>query len=121
MDHELEIKILDIDKNNIRGMLEQAGARLLSPEVLMTRSIFRLPESGSVHPPITIDKENQTIIFGEKALVVSDALAVENILSNIFGEDIPGKNWLRVRNEGDRVTMSLKRQTGERVEDTFER
>lgn len=120
MDHELEIKILDINKDRIRELLTQAGASMLRPEVLMTRSIFWLPESGSVQPPIAIDKDNHTIAFGEQLLVVSDVSAVESILGNIFAEDIPGKNWLRVRNEGDKVTMSLKRQTGAGVEDAFE-
>ena len=42
MKNEIEAKFLDIDKNEIRKKLEQLGAKLIKPEVLMKRVVFLL-------------------------------------------------------------------------------
>ena len=76
---EYEATFLDIDKNEIRGRLEKAGARIVKPEFMQKRFVFSLPK----------------------------------------GQEIKG-GWLRVRDEGDRTTMSLKVVDGEKIEDQKE-
>jgi adenylate cyclase class 2 len=64
---EYEATFANIDKNEIRGRLEKAGAELVKPEFMQKRVVFNLPK----------------------------------------GHEING-GWLRVRDEGDKITMSLK-------------
>lgn len=40
MENEIEAQFLDIDKNKIRARLEEIGAKLEKPEVLMRRVVF---------------------------------------------------------------------------------
>ena len=40
MNNEIEAQFLDIDKDEIRKRLEEAGAKLVKPEVLMKRTVF---------------------------------------------------------------------------------
>lgn len=79
MDTEFEATFTDIDKDLMRRKLKEAGARLIKPEFLMRRVVFKLPE----------------------------------------GHEIRG-GWLRVRDEGDRITMSLKVINGNKIEDQKE-
>ncbi|MDD4990078.1 MAG: hypothetical protein PHW31_02100 [Candidatus Pacebacteria bacterium] len=67
MQTEYEATFINIDKNEMREKLKEAGAVLIKPEILMKRYTFRLPE----------------------------------------GHDRPGV-FARVRNEGDKITMSFK-------------
>jgi adenylate cyclase, class 2 len=79
MNIEYEATFINIDKDEIRGRLEKAGAALIKPEFLMKRIVFELP----------------------------------------VGHEIPG-GWLRVRDEGDKITMSLKVVNGNKIEDQKE-
>jgi adenylate cyclase class 2 len=79
MQIEYEATFTNINKAEIRGKLEAAGARLLKPEFFQKRIVFSLPE----------------------------------------GHEIKG-GWLRVRDEGDKITMSLKIIDGEKIEDQKE-
>jgi adenylate cyclase class 2 len=79
MQIEYEATFTNINKAEIRGKLEAAGARLIKSEFLQKRIVFNLPE----------------------------------------GHEIKG-GWLRVRDEGDKITMSLKIIDGEKIEDQKE-
>ncbi len=74
MNIEYEATFANIDKDEVRNMLANAGARLVHPEFLMKRAVFA-PAEGCT---------------------VSDS-------------------WLRVRDEGDRITMSIKAVDGEAI------
>lgn len=76
---EYEATFTNIDKDEIRQRLKNAGAILVKPENLMVRSAFELPS----------------------------------------GHKIKG-GWLRVRNENDKITMSLKIVNGDKIEDQKE-
>lgn len=76
---EYEATFIEIDKDATRSKLAAAGARLVRPEFLQKRMVFRLPK----------------------------------------GHDIKG-GWLRVRDEGDKITMSLKVVDGDRIENQKE-
>ena len=67
MDIEYEATFTKIDKKETREKLKRAGAKLIRPEFLQTRSVFTLPK----------------------------------------GHEIEG-GWIRVRDEGDKITMALK-------------
>jgi len=79
METEFEATFPNIEKNQVRGKLKKAGAKLTRPEFLQKRVVFNLPK----------------------------------------GHEIP-HGWLRVRDEGDKITMSLKVVSGERIEDQKE-
>lgn len=79
MNIEYEATFIDVDKDDIRGRLKEAGATLIKPDFLMKRIVFELP----------------------------------------IGHEIPG-GWLRVRDEGDKTTMSLKIVNGDKIEDQKE-
>ena len=76
---EYEATFTNIDKEEIRARLREAGATLVRPEFLMKRVVFELPT----------------------------------------GHEIPG-GWLRVRDEGDKITMSLKVVNGNKIENQKE-
>ncbi|MGC9968739.1 MAG: CYTH domain-containing protein [Minisyncoccia bacterium] len=79
MNIEYEAKFLDVDKDEIRGRLRNAGADLVRPEYLQKRIPFHLPK-------------------------------------NKRSKDA----WLRVRDEGDKITLSLKVVDGEKIENQKE-
>lgn len=79
MQTEYEATFININKEEVRKKLKQIGARLIKPEYLMKRKVFKLPK----------------------------------------GNEIPG-GWLRVRNEGDIITMSLKVVNAGKIEDQKE-
>lgn len=66
MDVEYEATFLDIDKDEIRKRLKDAGAELIKPDFLQKRVVFNPPKKINDH------------------------------------------SWLRVRDEGDKITMSFK-------------
>lgn len=66
METEIEAKFLNIDKDKIRLKLQEVGAKLVHPEILMRRKVYE-------HPTL---KQN---------------------------------DWFRVRDEGDKITLSYKR------------
>jgi len=72
---EYEATFTDINKDEIRGRLKEAGAILVKPEFLQQRLNFELPS----------------------------------------GHEIKG-GWLRVRQEDDKTTMSLKIIDGDKIE-----
>ncbi|MFA5163215.1 MAG: class IV adenylate cyclase [Patescibacteria group bacterium] len=74
---EYEATFTNIDKEEIRGRLRQAGASLIKPEFLQKRAVFNLPDNDS-------------------------------------------NSWLRVRDEGDKITMSLKRVDGGSIQNQKE-
>jgi len=74
MQIEYEATFSNIDKDNIRKQLLQAGAQLVRKEFLQKRVVFSLPP----------------------------------------GQEIEGA-WLRVRDEGDKITMSLKIVDGDKI------
>ncbi len=76
---EFEATFTNIDKDDIRNRLKNAGAKLIRPEFVQKRVVFNLPK----------------------------------------GHEIPG-GWLRVRDEGDKITMSLKIVNGDKIEDQKE-
>ncbi|MFZ4632322.1 MAG: class IV adenylate cyclase [Patescibacteria group bacterium] len=79
MQIEYEATFINIDKDEIRTRLKNAGATLVKPEFLQKRTVFELPS----------------------------------------GHEIPG-GWLRVRDESDKITMSLKIVNGDKIEDQKE-
>jgi adenylate cyclase class 2 len=79
MEVEYEATFIDIDKDEYRKKLEQAGAKLIKPEFLQKRVVFHLPK----------------------------------------GQEIKG-GWLRVRDESDKITMSLKIVDGDKIENQKE-
>ncbi len=76
---EFEATFSNVDKNEMRRLLKEAGASLLKPEFTQRRHVFSLPS----------------------------------------GHEIPG-SWLRVRDEGDKITMSLKTVDGDKIENQKE-
>lgn len=79
MEIEYEATFTNVDKDDVRSRLKNAGATLVRPEFLQKRIPFHLP------------KEKRS-------------------------EDA----WLRVRDEGDKITLSLKIVDGDRIEDQKE-
>lgn len=80
MHTEIEAKWLNIDHDELRAKLREAGAVLIQPERLMIRNIYDYPD----------------LQLTEK------------------------KGWVRVRNEGDKVTMSFKQQNDKSLHGTKE-
>jgi adenylate cyclase class 2 len=78
MDIEYEATFIDVDKDNIRGKLQKAGAKLIKPEFLQKRVVF--------NPPKGFD----------------------------------GYSWIRVRDEGDKTTMSFKIVDGYKIKNQKE-
>ncbi len=76
---EYEATFPNINKNQIKERLKQAGAKLISPEFLQKRVVFDFP----------------------------------------VGHEIKG-GWLRVRDEGTKITTSLKVVDGNRIENQKE-
>ncbi|QQG41403.1 MAG: CYTH domain-containing protein [Candidatus Woesebacteria bacterium] len=76
---EFEATFTNIDKDDTRNRLKNAGAKLIRPEFMQKRVVFNLPK----------------------------------------GHEIPG-GWLRVRDEGDKITMSLKIVNGGKIDDQKE-
>jgi len=76
---EYEATFANINKDQVRARLQQAGATLVKPEFLQKRLNFELPT----------------------------------------GHEIKG-GWLRVRQEDDKTTMSLKIIDGDKIEDQQE-
>ncbi len=74
MDIEYEATYENINKDEVRSRLKNAGAVLVKPEFMQKRVVFELPE----------------------------------------GHEIKG-GWLRVRDEGDKITMSLKVVDGDKI------
>ncbi len=72
---EFEATFENIDKDEMRAKLKEAGATLVREEFMQKRIVFNLPE----------------------------------------GHGING-GWLRVRDEGDKITMGLKQIDGEGIE-----
>ncbi len=79
MKTEYEATFPEINKEETRNRLRNAGAKLLRPEFLQKRVVFNLPK----------------------------------------GHEIKG-GWLRVRDESDKITMSLKIVTGGKIENQKE-
>jgi len=79
MEIEYEATFINIDKDEYRQKLQQAGAKLVKPEFLQRRVVFHLPK----------------------------------------GHEING-GWLRVRDEADKITMSLKIVDGDKIENQKE-
>jgi len=67
MNIEYEATFIDIDKDNMRNRLVEAGAKLVKKEFMQKRTVFRLPKGDQFQ-----------------------------------------KGWGRVRDEGDKITMSIK-------------
>lgn len=76
---EFEATFTDVNKDEVREKLKNAGAKLIKKEFLQKRSVFNLPK----------------------------------------GHEIKG-GWLRVRDEGDKITMSLKIVDGDKIENQKE-
>ncbi|MDD2766283.1 MAG: CYTH domain-containing protein [Candidatus Moranbacteria bacterium] len=79
MNIEYEATFPDIEKEEMRLILEKSGATLIRPEFLQKRVVFALPT----------------------------------------GHEITG-GWARVRNEGNKITMSLKIVDGDKIENQRE-
>lgn len=79
MNIEYEASFLNVNKDEIRSRLKEAGAKLIKSEFLQKRVVFELPA----------------------------------------GHEIPG-GWLRVRDEQDKITMSLKVVDGDKIENQKE-
>lgn len=79
MNIEYEATFTNINKDEIRGKLKEAGAKLVRPEFTQRRVTFNLPKGH--------DNRNA---------------------------------WLRVRDEGDKITLSLKAVDGEKIENQKE-
>lgn len=79
MNIEYEATFPNIDKEEVRQKLKEAGAELVKPEFMQRRVVFNMPA----------------------------------------GHEIDG-GWLRVRDEGDMITMSLKVVDGKKINDQKE-
>lgn len=79
MEIEFEATFMDVDKDEMRQKLRDAGAELLREEFLQKRSVFHLPT----------------------------------------GNEIAG-GWCRVRDEDDKITMSMKIVSGDKIHDQKE-
>ena len=79
MEIEYEATFENINKDEIRKKLKNAGATLVKPEFLQKRIPFYLP-----------------------------------------GENVTGKGFARVRDEGDKITMSYKLFDGDKIENQKE-
>jgi adenylate cyclase class 2 len=79
MEIEYEATFENIDKEEMRKKLQEAGAILIRPEFMQKRVVFKLPK----------------------------------------GNEIAG-GWLRVRDEGNCITMTLKVVDGEKIENQRE-
>jgi len=79
MQIEYEATFTDINKDEIRETLKQAGATLGRAEYMQRRTVFNLPKHNEIQG-----------------------------------------GWLRVRDEGDKITMSLKVVDGDQIEDQKE-
>jgi len=79
MEIEYEATFVNIDKDEIRAKLKNAGAHLERAEFLQKRAVFHLPS----------------------------------------GHEIKG-GWARVRDEGDKITMSVKIIDGDKITDQKE-
>lgn len=79
MQIEYEATFTNINKDEVRSKLKQAGAKLIKPEFMQKRVVFNLPT----------------------------------------GHEIDG-GWLRVRDEGDKITTSLKVVKNGKIEDQKE-
>jgi len=77
MNIEYEATFTQINKEEMRKKLKEAGAKLIRPEFLMRRHVYQ--------PPIKLKE-----------------------------------GWLRVRDEGDKITMALKQMTGKKITDQKE-
>ena len=76
---EFEATFINIEKDDVRNRLKNAGAKLIREEYLQKRVVFNLP----------------------------------------IGHEIKG-GWLRVRDEGNKITMSLKIVDGDKIENQKE-
>ena len=76
---EYEATFAKINKEEIRERLNQVPAKLVKPEFLQKRAVFRFPKGHEV-----------------------------------------AEGWIRVRNEGDKITMSVKVIDGDKIEDQKE-
>lgn len=79
METEYEATFINVNKDEVRERLTQAGAALIKPEFLQKRIPFHLP-----------------------------------------GDKRSDDAWLRVRDEGDKITLSLKIVNSEKIEDQKE-
>lgn len=79
MNIEYEAAFLNVEKDEVRGQLKQAGARMARPEFFQKRVVFHFPE----------------------------------------GHEVAG-GWARVRDEGDKITMSIKVVDGDQIHDQKE-
>ncbi len=79
MQIEYEATFTNIDKQDMRAKLSDAGAKLEREEYLQRRTVFNLPKNN----------------------------------------EIKG-GWMRIRDEGDKITMSLKVVDGDKIEDQKE-
>ncbi|MBI4811848.1 CYTH domain-containing protein [Candidatus Falkowbacteria bacterium] len=79
MNIEYEATFINIDKDEMREKLREAGAVLAKPEFLQKRMVFNLPRENEING-----------------------------------------SWLRVRDEGDKITMSLKIVDGDKIENQRE-
>jgi len=76
---EYEATFPNVEKDEVRKRLNEAGAELIKPEFMQRRHVFKLPT----------------------------------------GHEIKG-GWLRVRDESDKITMSLKIVDGDKIENQKE-
>lgn len=76
-------------------------------------------EYEATFPNINKNEVRERLKKAEALLVRSEYLQKRSVFNLPTGHDIPG-GWLRVRDEGDKVTMSLKIVDGDKIEDQKE-
>ncbi len=122
MKNEYEATYPNQVKSEIRDRLKQAGAKLVRKEFMQKRIVFNLPETPLDNIP-AYEIEGKTVCFEDFNLEVDSIDNFEEIVDIITSPEYvlaANKGWLRVRDEGTKITLSYKKVAGKRIEDTFE-
>jgi adenylate cyclase, class 2 len=99
MNIEYEATFLNINKEKIRKKLKNIGAKLIKPEFLQKRVVFDIPN-------LQVEKVKKP-----NSPTIRDLSPFSN--KKIYG-------WLRVRDEGDKITMSFKSVNGDKIQNQKE-
>ena len=87
MNNEIEAQFLDIDKEEIRKKLEELGAKLEQPEILMKRTIFDLGE----HSFARVRDEGSKITMTYKKILDDNSIIGTkeiNLTTNDYGDAV---------------------------------
>ena len=98
---EYEINYYFIDKDTVRNNLVELGACLVSPEQIHKRVIFDLTKDGKDKIENLVETNTYSKLF--YPVGVQNPEEIETFVKSILFAD-----YTRVRNEGQKITMSTK-------------